>query len=160
MATEVTLPDVTVVVTTEVAVVDAVQPDQVVHGALVLHEFAVQPDQVESGHAEVPSWMMVSTSLMPRLRFSLLYSPHHFVQAPDVHGPEDSDAHGPQPFCAPPNGPPIPGPHPAEELFHAPPHAPPAKLEAADERPVGRGWADVKDDHSEAAVGLSDQWAG
>jgi hypothetical protein len=44
----------TVVVTTLVAVVLAVHPDHVVHGALVLQGPAVQPGQSVGGHADWP----------------------------------------------------------------------------------------------------------
>jgi hypothetical protein len=72
---------VTTLVTTLVAVVLAVQPDQVVQGALVPHGPLVQPLQVEGGHA------------LP---------PHQLVQGPLVHAPLLAVAHGPQPWLGPP----------------------------------------------------------
>jgi hypothetical protein len=57
-----------------IAVVVAVHPVHVVHGASVLHGPLVQPDQVASGH---PFWS------------------HHVVHAPVVHEPEEP--HGPHP---------------------------------------------------------------
>ena len=68
---------VTVAVTTLVAVVLAVQPAQVVHGALVPHGPFVQPVQVEAGQSSVP---------------------HHEVHGPVVHAPVLSLAQGPQPW--------------------------------------------------------------
>lgn len=77
-------PVVTVLVTTEVAVVEAVQPDQLVHGASVAQVPLVQPDHVEPGQPAVP---------------------HQFVHAPLVQAPVLWLAHGPQPLPAPPKGP-------------------------------------------------------
>jgi len=65
---------VMVLVATEVAVVEAVQPPQLVQGASVAQAPLVQPDQVEGGQASVP---------------------HQLVQSPVVHAPEE--AHGPHP---------------------------------------------------------------
>jgi len=82
-------PVVTVEVTTELAVVLAVQPDHEVHGGLVPHGPLVQPDQVDGGQAD---------------------EPHQLVHGPFVHDPEDP--HDPYPFPGPPwpNGPyPPPG---------------------------------------------------
>lgn len=79
VCTPVLLPVVTVVVTTLDAVVEASQPDQVVHGASVPRD--VQPLHVLSGHA------------LP---------PHQEVQGPAVHAPEEAEAQGPQPLPAPP----------------------------------------------------------
>lgn len=53
-----TVVPLTKTVPTLVAVVLAVQPDQVVHGAFVLHGPAVQPGQSEGGHA-LPSHQAV-----------------------------------------------------------------------------------------------------
>jgi len=87
-----------VVVQVLVAVVEAVQAVQVVHGASELHELLVQPDQVSGGQPLVP---------------------HHSVQGPLVQDPELP--HGPDPQF-PPKGPPKPpGPLPP----HAPDHGPP-----------------------------------
>ena len=61
-------PEVTVVVMTEVAVVDALHPVQVVHGALVPQGPLVQPDHVDGGQALFP---------------------HQLVQGPVVHAPLD-----------------------------------------------------------------------
>lgn len=74
----------TVVVTTEVAVVDAAHPVQVVHGALDAQGPLVQPDQVDAGQAEPP---------------------HQDVQGAEVHAPEE--AQGPHPLLLPalPKGP-------------------------------------------------------
>ena len=107
-------PVVTVVVITEEAVVEAWQPDQVVHGASDVPQGpSVQPLQVEAGHAEPP---------------------HQLVQGPSVQAPEVRVDQGPQPLPAPPKGPaPLPpcqppGPRPAgpsEELPSLPgPQAP------------------------------------
>ena len=52
----------TVDVATLVAVVEAVHPDQVVHGAFVLHGPAVQPGQSLAGHA-LPSHQAVQGPL-------------------------------------------------------------------------------------------------
>ena len=102
-------PVVTVVVTTEEAVVLAWQPDQVVHGASVPQGPSVQPLQVEAGHA------------LP---------PHQLVQGPSVQAPEVRVDQGPQPLPAPPKGPaPLPPcqppgprpPGPSEELPSGPP---------------------------------------
>ena len=66
-------PAVTVDVTTDVAVVEAEHPDQVVHGASVDHGPLVHPDQVLAGQAPVPH--------------QLVHGP--FVQAPaEFHGPQ------------------------------------------------------------------------
>lgn len=95
---------VTTLVTTLVAVVLAVQPDQVVHGALVPHGPEVQPDQVDGGHAEPP---------------------HQLVHGPFVHAPLLALAHGPHPWFGPPwpNGPQPPAPcHPGGPPPGAPPH--------------------------------------
>jgi hypothetical protein len=78
----------TVVVTALVAVVLAVQPSQLIHGASVLQEPCVQPGQSLSGQA------------LP---------PHHWVHGPlrqallDCHaeGPQLFDPQGPQPLGPP-----------------------------------------------------------
>lgn len=102
VCTPVEEPVVTVVVTTEEAVVLAWQPDQVVHGASVPQGPLVQPDQVLSGHA------------LP---------PHQDVQGPSVHAPEVLVDQAPQPLPAPPKGPtPLPP-------FHPPGPRPPGPLE-------------------------------
>jgi hypothetical protein len=73
-----------VVVITELAVVLAWHPLHVVQGASLAQLADVQPDQVLAGQS------------LP---------PHQDVQGPAVQEPEDSEAHGPQPLPAPPNGP-------------------------------------------------------
>lgn len=72
------LPALSVVVTVvvAVAVVSAVQPDQVVQGAEEPQGPSVQPDQVLAGHASVP---------------------HHCVHGPFVHEPLDAQGPFPQP---------------------------------------------------------------
>lgn len=77
------------VVTTELAVVVAEQPDQEVQGGFVPHEPLVQPDHVDGGQAD---------------------EPHQLVHGPFVHDPDDP--HGPYPFPGPP-GPNGPYPPPA-----------------------------------------------
>jgi len=136
-------PVVTVVVTTEVAVVEAVHPVQVVQGACVFHEPEVQPDQVLAGQPEMP---------------------HQLVQGPLVHAPPLMLAHGPHPLPGPPNGPcPLPALHPEWLPLDPHPHAPPgpqeggvviviqllATLLSAD----GKGCAEVMLLHSLVAVG-------
>lgn len=94
-------PEVTVVVTTLVAVVLAVQAVHDVHDGEADQDPLVQPDHVLGGHAPVP---------------------HHFVHGPLVQAPVLSEAQGPYPFP----GPPCPnGPYP-EPADHAPadPHDP------------------------------------
>jgi len=141
-------PVVTVVVTTEVAVVEAVQPVQVVHGASEAQEFEVQPDHVLAGHPLVP---------------------HQLVHGPEVHAPELCEAQGPHPSFPPlpPKGPTPPAPdHPFSLLLlPAPPaHAPGPNPEGAPVVMVcqllatllnaeGSGCAEVMLDHSEVAVG-------
>lgn len=105
--------------------VETVQPDQVVHGALVPQGPSVQPDQVLAGQAEPP---------------------HHFVHAPVVQSP--LDCHGPH-GALPPKGPPewlppqppapLPGPQPPGPPG-PPPHEPPGP-------PVVQGPPDVHDVH-------------
>lgn len=85
------VPDI-VVVTTLLAVVLAVQPVQVVHGAFVPHGPLVQPLHVLGGHPDVP---------------------HQLVHGPFVQEPVESDAHGPHPLIPLPpfpKGPYPPGP--------------------------------------------------
>jgi hypothetical protein len=102
---------VTVVVTTEEAVVLASHPLHAVQGAAV--PSLVQPDQVLPGHA------------LP---------PHQLVQGPAVQSPEVLEDQGPQPLPGPPGpkgptpllpfqppGPPAP---PKPELLPPGPHAP------------------------------------
>ena len=82
----------TVVVMTLVAVVEALQPFQLVQGALELQEPEVQPDQAALGHA-VPF--------------------HQLVQPPECHdvmvdqplGPQLLFPNGPAPGAKPPFGP-------------------------------------------------------
>ena len=102
---------VTTAVTTLVAVVLAVQPDQVVQGALVPHGPLVQPLQVEGGHA------------LP---------PHQLVHGPLVQAPLLAVAHGPQPWFGPPwpNGPQPPPVQPGGPPPGAPPHWLTAEVQA------------------------------
>jgi hypothetical protein len=98
---------VTVVVTTEEAVVLAAHPLQVVQGASV--PSLVQPDQVLPGHA------------LP---------PHQLVHGPAVQSPEVLEDQGPQPLPGPPGPkgptplPPFQPPGPALELLLPGPQAP------------------------------------
>jgi hypothetical protein len=106
---------VTVVVTTEEAVVLASHPLHVVQGAAV--PSLVQPDQVLPGHA------------LP---------PHQLVQGPAVQSPEVLDDHGPQPLP----GPPAPkGPTPLLPFQPPGPPAPPKPelLPPGPQAPKGAG---------------------
>lgn len=95
---------VTVLVTTDVAVVDAVQPDQVVQGAdFVPHGPFVQPGDHVSIDEECMERKIVV--LPDHVLGGQAEVPHQLVHAPDVNAPL-SLAHGPQPWPAPwPKGP-------------------------------------------------------
>ncbi len=152
-------PVVTVEVTTLVAVVLAVHPAQLVHGALLAD---VQPLHVLAGHPEVP---------------------HQLVQGPAVQDPVLCDAQGPQPLLPswPPKGPTPPAPscQPMPPWGPPGPMSPPlwlpwgpqpggregapvvmvCQLLATLLRAEGRGCADVRDCHWEVAVGQAEREA-
>lgn len=105
VSTEVVPPVVTVVVTTEVAVVEAVQPDQVVQGAPEDQVPEVQPihhGQYKCTSMEFGTWRVCSPDHVEAGQPEV---PHQLVHGPVVQALLLSLAHGPQPLPAPPNGP-------------------------------------------------------